>query len=910
LNCGFANKRLTMAEPRLAKVYDPGPVEGARYEYWMQCGVFGAVPDTSREPYCIAMPPPNVTGMLTIGHVLNNTIQDVLIRWKRMEGKVSLWVPGCDHAGIATQNVVERALAEKGVTKEELGRERFLAEVWKWKEKHERIIIEQLQKLGCSCDWNRKRFTLDEGLSRAVREAFTRLYRKDLIYRGKYLVNWCPRCRTALSDDEVEHVERQGTLYYISYPLKDEDGSLTVATTRPETMLGDTAVAVNPGDERYAGVHGKTAVLPLVGRELPVIADSYVDPEFGTGALKVTPAHDPNDYMLGQKHSLEVVMAIGPDGRMTEEMGPYAGLAREECRERVVADLTRGGYLEKTEPYSHAVGTCYRCGTDIEPYLSDQWFVRMKPLAEKAIRAASAGQPRFHPRRWEKVYLHWLENIRDWCISRQLWWGHRIPVWYCDSGHVTVSAETPDRCSECGSGALRQDEDVLDTWFSSWLWPLSILGWPDKTQDLEYFYPTSVLVTGPDIIFFWVARMVMAGLEFDGRVPFRDVHLTGMIRDEKGRKMSKSLGNSPDPIAVMDKYGADALRFSVMALTPHGNDLLYSDRKVEIGRNFANKIWNAARFVLSNIEDGVAARRSGAVGGSAPGGAAGGASGGTGDAAEEPLADRWIKSRYREAVEEVTSALSQFRFSDAGQKLYDFVWHEYCDWYVEIAKIRFYGDDEAARAQAQQVALEMLKGCLKLLHPFMPFITEEIWSHLPSCDGSIAVARWPAVDEFAEDPEAEREMALVMDVVGAVRNIRSEMRVPPSAKVAVMVRAKEGPAGVLRRTSDYITSLCRADKLEIAEQMARPRPSAYSVVSGAEVFVPLAGLIDVKVERERLTKELDRTTAELDGALAKLSNEAFLTKANPDAVTRVRERVAVLEEKKAKLERGLLALKD
>jgi valyl-tRNA synthetase len=880
-----------MGEPTLSKVYDPGPVEGARYAYWMDLGVFGAEPENGKTPYCIAMPPPNVTGMLTIGHVLNNTIQDALIRWRRMQGMASLWVPGCDHAGIATQNVVERALAAKGTSKEEMGREAFVGEVWKWKERHEGIIVEQLQKLGCSCDWNRQRFTLDDGLSRAVREAFSRLYQKDLIYRGKYLVNWCPRCRTALSDDEVEHKDRESKLYYIAYPIKGESGSVIIATTRPETMLGDTAVAVSPADERNAGLAGKTVILPLVGRELPVIADEYVDPEFGTGVLKVTPAHDPNDYQLGLKHGLDTVMAIGPDGRMTEETGPYAGLSREECRRRVIEELERGGYLKKTEPYSHAVGTCYRCDTDIEPYLSDQWFVRMKPLAEKALAAAAAGSPRFHPPRWEKVYLHWLENIRDWCISRQLWWGHRIPVWYCDSGHLVVSAVDPERCGECGSTKLTQDENVLDTWFSSWLWPLSILGWPDSTRDLGFFYPTSVLVTGPDIIFFWVARMVMAGLEFDGRVPFADVHLTGMIRDEKGRKMSKSLGNSPDPIEVMKRYGADALRFSVMALTPHGNDLLYSDKKVEMGRNFANKIWNATRLVLSNVEDLKA-----------------GASGPEAAVRTPSLADRWIRSRYNRAVGDVTDSLSQFRFSDAGQRVYDFLWHEYCDWYVEMAKISFYGEDAAARECAQVTALEIIKGSLKLLHPIMPFITEEIWSHLPSCSGSIARADWPVPDPSAVDPAAEREMALLMDAVGGIRNIRSEMRVPPSAKVKVRVRAAAPASDILSGGVDYIKSLARAEDVEIAERMERPRPSAYAVIEGAEIFVPLAGLIDLDVERDRLTKELGKVSADLEGANAKLASENFVKKAKPEAVALVRERVALLGEKKAKLERSLVAL--
>ncbi len=883
-----------MGEPSLSKVYDPGPVEGARYAYWMDMGVFGAEPDAGKTPYCIAMPPPNVTGMLTIGHVLNNTIQDALIRWRRMQGMASLWVPGCDHAGIATQNVVERALAAKGTSKEEMGREAFVNEVWKWKERHERIIVEQLQKLGCSCDWSRQRFTLDEGLSRAVREAFTRLYKKDLIYRGKYLVNWCPRCMTALSDDEVEHKDRESSLYYIAYPIKGEKGSATVATTRPETMLGDTAVAVSPADERNSGLAGKTVILPLVGRELPVIADEYVDPGFGTGVLKVTPAHDPNDFQLGRKHGLSMVTAIGPDGRMTVEAGPYAGLTREEARRRVIEDLERGGYLKKTEPYRHAVGTCYRCDTDIEPYLSDQWFVRMKPLAEKALVAAAEGSPRFHPARWEKVYLHWLENIRDWCISRQLWWGHRIPVWYCDSGHQVVSAVDPERCGECGSTVLTQDENVLDTWFSSWLWPLSILGWPDSTPDLEYFYPTSVLVTGPDIIFFWVARMVMAGLEFDGRAPFADVHLTGMIRDERGRKMSKSLGNSPDPIEVMKRYGADALRFSVMALTPHGNDLLYSDKKVEMGRNFANKVWNATRFVLANV---------GEAGGSAPP-----KKESAGAPEASALADRWIRSRYSRTVQDVTDSLSQFRFSDAGQRVYDFLWHEYCDWYVEIAKISFYGEDAAARARAGAMALEILEGSLKLLHPIMPFITEEIWGHLPSSSGSIARAPWPLPDPSSIDEAAEREMALLMDAVGAVRNIRSEMRVPPSAKVEVRIRAAAPASEIITSGLHYITSLARAEDVEVSERMERPRPSAYSVIEGAEIFVPLAGLIDLDVERERLTKELGKVSAELESASAKLASEDFLKKAKPEAVTLVRDRVALLSEKKAKLERSLTAL--
>jgi valyl-tRNA synthetase len=692
--------------------YDPSEAEGKWYDFWLEKGYFTPHHGTGK-PFVIVMPPPNITGPLTMGHVLNMSLQDVLVRWHMLAGSETLWLPGKDHAGIATQNAVERRLAEEGLTRHDLGREEFTKRVWEWKEVMSARITEQIRRLGCACDWTRERFTVDEGLARAVRTAFVTLYNKGLIYRGEYVINSCPRCLTTLADEEVEREDNPGKLYYISYPFED-GGSLTVATTRPETMLGDVAVAVNPGDERYRARVGKTLILPLVGRKMPVIADEFVDPEFGTGAVKVTPAHDADDYEMGRRHNLSPVVIMDRTGKMTAEAGEFEGLDRFEARKRVVESLESQGYLERVTDYSHAVGRCYRCSTMVEPLLSTQYFVKMKPLAEPAIQAVRRSEIRLHPDRWTKVYYNWMENIRDWCISRQLWWGHRIPVWYCTECNEALSAlEDPDRCPSCG-GPVRQEEDVLDTWFSSWLWPFSTLGWPDATGDLKRYYPTSVLVTGPDIIFFWVARMIMAGLYFMGDIPFADVQLHGLIRDEQGRKMSKSLGNSPDPLDLISKYGADALRFTTVSLTPKGSDILFGERQVEVGRNFANKVWNAARLIRSASE-GVRPCKP--------------------DGAPEELADRWILSRTGSVSGQVASFIGAFEPNQAAKVVYDFIWHEFCDWYLEMAKERLYSEDPGTRRNVASVALTTLGRLLRLLHPFMPFLTEEIWNVLGLGDG-------------------------------------------------------------------------------------------------------------------------------------------------------------------------------
>ena len=867
--------------------YDPKSVEPASYALWENGNYFHAEVDSRRKPYTIVIPPPNVTGVLTLGHVLNNTLQDILIRWQRMLGRNAMWLPGMDHAGIATQNRVERMLAEERLTRHDLGRERFIERTWQVSNRHAGIIREQLRRLGASCDWARERFTLDAGLSRAVAEVFVHLYRKGLIYRDNYMVNWCPRCHTAISDEECEHRELKGALYWIRYPLADGGGAVTVATTRPETMLGDTAVAVNPRDERYRSLIGRQVILPLAERPIPVVADEYVSVEFGTGALKITPAHDPNDFEVGRRHNLPAVVAIAPDGKMTEAAGKYQGKDRFAARKEIVRDLEALGLLEKVEKHVHAVGHCYRCDTVIEPYISLQWFVRMKPLAEPAVRAVEEGRVRFYPDRWTGVYFNWMRNIRDWPISRQLWWGHRIPAWYCsDCGGTTVSATDVKTCSQCNSPRIQQDGDVLDTWFSSWLWPFSTLGWPERTPDLEYFYPTDALVTAPDIIFFWVARMIMAGLEFMGAVPFRHVYLHGVVRDERGRKMSKSLGNSPDPIAVMDQFGADALRFSIIQITAQGQDAFYSDQKVAIGRNFCNKIWNASRLVLMNRQADV------------PGPA-------ELKSTDLQFADRWILSRLQRCIQATTAALEKYLFNEAARCLYDFVWHEYCDWYLEIIKPRLYmGESPTAEARrqcgvAQSVAVHVLDRFLRLLHPFVPFITEGIWQTLrgiapdraapgrpePSAAEALIVASWPEPDESLIEPDVEALMEPLQGIIRGVRSIRRNLNISDRVAVKALISAaRQEELRWLKDNEAMIARLANAESVEIGVDLAQPPASASEIVGSIHVFVPLGGLIDFEKERRRLQKKAESVERQLESVEQKLSNEEFIAKAPAEIV--------------------------
>jgi len=876
----------------LSKTYDPKLVEQKWCDFWKEKGYFHAEVEEDKEPFCIVMPPPNVTGSLHLGHALDNTLQDILIRWRRMQGYNTLWVPGTDHAGIATQARVEEYIAEKeGKSKYDLGREEFLKRVWKWKEKYGGRITKQLLLLGCSCDWERERFTMDEGCSRAVREVFVRLYEKSLIYRGSYIINWCPKCQTTISDIEVEHEEQEGRLWYIRYPLRDSDEFVVVATTRPETMLGDTAVAVHPEDERYQHLIGKTAILPVIGREIPVIADAYVDPEFGTGAVKVTPAHDPNDFEIGKRHNLPQVTVIDQDAKMTAEAGKYEGMDRYECREKLVEELKESNLLVKSEDHIHSVGRCYRCGTVIEPLISEQWFVKMKPLAEPAIRAAVEGKLRFIPERFTKIYLNWLENINDWCISRQLWWGHRIPVWYCqDCGAEICGMEDPLKCPECESSSLKQDPDVLDTWFSSALWPFSTLGWPEETPELKHFYPTSVLVTGRDIIFFWVARMIFMGLEFMEDVPFREVFIHGLVLDALGRKMSKSLGNGVDPIEVIDSYGADILRFMLITGNTPGNDIRFHFERLEGTRNFANKIWNASRFVIMNLED-----YSGGGGGIEP-----------------ELEDRWILSRYNKTVKRVTENLDNYELGEAARYLYDFIWSEFCDWYIELVKERLYGKAlETSRRRAQYTLSYVLSGTMKLLHPFMPFITEEIWQQLPHGEGSIMTSPWPQFREDFNDEGAEKKMELIMDIIRGIRNIRAEMNIKPSKKVKAIVSVRD------RKTVDsvwdgleHIKKLANASDVRVLINLGeKPEKAATAVVTGAEIYVPLEGVIDFDIEVKRLEKELVDIEKDLERTSRKLSSEGFLKKAPPEVVEKEKGKKKEYEEKKRALEERLRVLR-
>ncbi|KRT73965.1 MAG: valyl-tRNA synthetase, valyl-tRNA synthetase [Candidatus Rokubacteria bacterium CSP1-6] len=865
--------------------YDPKQVEERWYRQWQERGYFRADPASPKPPYCIVIPPPNVTGSLHMGHALDNTIQDILIRWKRMDGRNALWVPGTDHAGIATQYVVERQLAAEGKTKEDLGREAFVARIWQWKEESGGTIIRQLQRLGASCDWERTRFTMDPGLSEAVREVFVRLWEEGLLYRGDYIVNWCPRCRTVLSDLEVEHEERDAQLFYIKY------GPLTLATVRPETKLGDTALAVHPRDRRYAKYVGKILEVPSVEGtiRMKVVADEAVDPKFGTGVVKVTPAHDPADFEIGKRHGLEVRQVIGFDAKMNERAGRYAGLDRFECRKRIVEDMQRLGLMEKIEPYHHSVGVCYRCKTVVEPLVSTQWYVRTKPLAEPAIKAVRSGKIKIIPRGWAKTYYHWMENIRDWPVSRQLWWGHRIPAWYCDKdGSVHVSRTDLARCPTCG-GALRQDEDVLDTWFSSGLWPFSTLGWPKDTADLRTFYPTACLVTGFDILFFWVARMVMLGIKFMGDVPFRDVYLHALIRDLEGQKMSKVKGNIIDPLDLMDKYGTDALRFTLAALAGQGRDIRFGEERVEAYRNFANKLWNASRFVLTNLEDYDPAKADGA----APG-----------------LTDRWILSRLAGAVAKVRRALTAYRFNDAAGAAYQFVWHEFCDWYVECAKWNLYrSDDPAARARTQKTLADVLETTLRLLHPFMPFITEEIWQRLPHAGASIMLAPFPKAPKKAHDPAAEKDMALLIGVVTAIRNIRGEMRIPPSTTLQAVLRPGSRQATkLLASHAPLVQTLARCEAT-VDPRAKRPPASAMAIAGGVECFVPLEGLVDLEAELQRLRKELRKVEEQLSFIEGKLRNREFKAKAPAEVVEREKGRLVEQREIRAKLHSSLRRLR-
>ncbi len=861
--------------------YDPRQVEERWYRYWQEGGYFGADPASPKTPYCIVIPPPNVTGSLHMGHALDNTIQDILIRWKRMDGQNALWVPGTDHAGIATQYVVERQLAAEGRTKEDLGRDAFVARIWKWKEESGGTIIRQLQRLGASCDWERTRFTMDPGLSEAVREVFVRLWEEGLLYRGDYIVNWCPRCRTVLSDLEVEHEERDAQLFYIRY------GPLTLATVRPETKLGDTALAVHPRDRRYARYVGKTLDVPSVegAIRMKVVADEAVDPKFGTGVVKVTPAHDPADFEIGKRHGLEVRQVIGFDAKMNERAGRYAGLDRFECRKRIVEDLERLGLMEKIEPYHHSVGVCYRCKTVVEPLVSTQWYVRVKPLAEPAIKAVRSGKIKIIPRAWAKTYYHWMENIRDWPISRQLWWGHRIPAWYCDKdGSVHVSRTDLARCPTCG-GALRQDEDVLDTWFSSGLWPFSTLGWPRSTPDLATFYPTSCLVTGFDILFFWVARMAMLGIKFMGEVPFRDVYLHALIRDLEGQKMSKIKGNIIDPLDLMDKYGTDALRFTLAALAGQGRDIRFGEERVEAYRNFANKLWNAARFVLTNLEDYDPAAR---------------------NVAEPGLTDRWILSRLAGAIGKVRKALTAYRFNDAAGAAYEFVWHEFCDWYLECAKWSLYrSDDPAARCRTQKTLADVLETTLRLLHPFMPFITEEIWQRLPHAGASIMLAPFPKAPKKAHDAPAEKDMALLIGVVTAIRNIRGEMRIPPSTTLRAVLRPGSRPAAKLLTSHAPLVQTLARSEATVDPRAKRPPTSAMAIAGGVECFVHLEGLVDFEAELQRLRKELRKVEEQLSFLEGKLRNKEFKAKAPAEVVEREKARLVEQREIRAKLQASL-----
>ena len=879
---------MTEMENNIPKVYDPKTFEKKWYAYWEKNRLFHAEVEPQKTPYSIVIPPPNVTGQLHMGHAMDNTLQDILIRWRRMQGYNTLWMPGCDHAGIATQAKVEEALREEGLTRYDLGREKFLERVWAWKEKFGNRIMSQLRSLGSSCDWERERFTMDEGCSRAVREVFVSLYEEGLIYQGTRITNWCPRCHTALSDIEVEHETEVGHLWHLRYRFADSDDYVEIATTRPETMFGDTGVAVHPEDVRYREMVGRTLILPIANRQIPLFADEYVDPTFGTGAVKVTPAHDPNDFDMGKRHGLEQIKVIENDGTMGEGAGRYAGMDRYACRKALVKELAALGVLVETEEHEHAVGHCSRCHTTVEPLVSKQWFVKMASLAKPAIEVVREGRIHFVPERFTKIYENWLENIRDWCISRQLWWGHRIPAWYCDDcGKVSVSRTDLTACPACGSSHLHQDEDVLDTWFSSALWPFETMGWPEKTPELQQFYPTRTLVTGYDIIFFWVARMVMMGLKFGGDIPFHHVFIHGLVRDSQGRKMSKSLGNGIDPVEVIDKYGADTLRFMLVTGNTPGNDMRFYWARVEAARNFANKLWNASRFMLMNLQ--------GFDRSFVP------------KAEDYTLADRWILSRYARTSAVVTENLEKFELGEAARAIYEFIWGEFCDWYIELVKPRLYAEEGDSRRTAQYVLGYVLERTLRLLHPFMPFITEEIWQHIPHEGKSIMTAPWPTGEETWLDKENEASMAAIMEVIKAIRNMRAEVNAAPGKKSEAILHFSDAAQQAVFTANDgYLHALAEADPVTILSLTAeRPENAMTAAAGGVEIYLPLKGLIDMEKETARLSKELDGLTKEIARTEGKLANEKFVTKAPVVVVAKEREKLQDYEEKKRVVEERL-----
>ncbi len=866
---------------QMAKVYEPQATEERIYENWMNKGYFHAVVNPEKKPFTIVIPPPNITGQLHMGHALDNTLQDTIIRFKRMQGFETLWLPGTDHASIATEAKIVDAMAKEGVTKEQLGREKFLERAWDWKKEYGGRIVNQLKKLGSSCDWERERFTMDEGLSKAVLEVFLRLYEKGLIYKGERITNWCPKCNTSISDIEVVYEEQDGNFWYINYPLADGSGSLMIATTRPETLLGDTAVAVNPEDEKYKDLVGKELILPLVGRRIPIVADDYVELGFGTGAVKITPAHDPNDFKVGQRHNLPVIKIMTDTGYINENGGKYSGMERYEARKAMVKDLEEQGYLVKVEPYKHNVGVCQRCATTVEPLVSCQWYVKMQPLAEPAIKAVREGKTSFIPERFENTYFNWMENIQDWCISRQLWWGHRIPAYYCqECGEMEVAREMPSKCRKCGSTNIEQDPDTLDTWFSSALWPFSTLGWPEKTPELEYFYPTDVLVTGYDIIFFWVARMIFSGIEQMGETPFKHVLIHGLVRDSQGRKMSKSLGNGIDPLEIIKVYGTDALRYSLVSGNSPGNDQRFLESKVEYARNFGNKIWNATRFVLMNFDDDADFSKV--------------------DEKNFTAEDKWILSEVNKLVADVTDNLNKYELGVALSKVTDFIWDLFCDWYIELVKPRLFDSQNTTRLECQYVLNKVLITCMKLLHPFMPFITEEIYQNLYKDAESIMISQWPEYDEKLNDEKAESEMRLIIEAIRAVRNIRTQMNVPNAKKASIIFVTDESKFDLIKSADGYLKRLAFANDVMVqSDKTGISDDAAAAVIDGAEIYIPLAELIDFEKEIARLEKELETIESELKRASSKLANESFVSKAPQKLIDDEKAKVEKYSQMKA-----------